>query len=449
MTDTAANPIIAGRYEVLETLGRGSFGHTFLARDREATRNVAIKMLDARSAPDWKAFELFEREVAVLRGLRHQGVPEVFDSIRARWGEGDAAFLVMEYVEGTSLEEMITAGSSIDSADVMRLLLDLLGILEYLHARVPPILHRDIKPANIVVRTSGVPVLVDFGAVRNAFAGPDEGGSTVVGTFGYMPYEQYMGQATPSSDLYALAATFLHLATGRPPRDFMTDSGRVDVPDSLPDARLRAVLVRMLQPSPTDRFGSARAARNALLAGDAGSAIVARDASGPARRRDVPLAHMIAPTPDLGPAPRALTDEVKEAYGRVAHSVLRFWDTSSRKAGPTPMGVLKFAFWGVLTMGVMPAIALGISVQRRRELRRFFRHGTPTRATILDINQESTGLERKIARVTYEFEADGLLHRDSDLMLPASAVRLQPGDMVHVLYIADDQNDYESVIMTP
>src|SRR5688500_19610666 len=91
---------------------------------------------------------------------------------------------------------------------------------------------------------------------------PEESGSTVAGTYGYMPYEQYMGQATPASDLYATAATLLHLLTGRPPRDFMTEEGRIQVPDNLPcEPRVRAVIARLLRPSPAERFASARDVR--------------------------------------------------------------------------------------------------------------------------------------------------------------------------------------------
>lgn len=447
MTDSPPNQTIADRYEVLRPLGRGSFGHTFLAHDREERRDVAIKMLDAQRAPDWKAFELFEREVAVLRGLRHQGVPQVFDSFQAEWGERDAAFLVMEYVDGTSLEELIETGSTHEPQEVTRLLLDLLGILEYLHARMPPILHRDIKPANIVIRPSGVPVLVDFGAVRNVFAGPNDGGSTVVGTAAYMPYEQYMGQATPSSDLYALAATFLHLITGRPPRDFLTDGGRIEVPEALPASPLKAVLTRMLEPSPSERYGSARDARMALLMHDAPTALARRDAPAPPGQRhsDVPLAHMIAPVPDLGPAPRALAGEVRDAYDRTKLSAWRLMKTSNKSERPGVGTALALGLVSLASFGIWPAIALGSAAQHRIRLRRFFKNGTPTIATILDIQVEKNSLEQKMARVSYEFEADGLLHRDSDLVLPTTGVRLRPGEHVHVLYIAE--RDHDSVIV--
>src|SRR5688572_5204008 len=102
-----AREVVAGRYELLRPLGQGSFGHTYLGRDSTSGREVAIKVLDARGVPDWKAYELFEREAAVLRSLRHPGVPEVHDLSRGDWRGGSAAFLVMEYIEGTSLQQVI------------------------------------------------------------------------------------------------------------------------------------------------------------------------------------------------------------------------------------------------------------------------------------------------------------------------------------------------------
>src|SRR5688572_17595074 len=257
--------VIGERYEVLRTLGQGAFGHTFLARDRTTDAEVAVKVLDTRGRHDPKAHELFRREAEVLRSVRHHGIPEILDTVQDQWLGAPASFLVMEFIEGESLEHIIEAKRSLDGATVVHLFLELLGILDYLHSRVPPILHRDIKPANIIVRPNGFPALVDFGSVRRVFLSPEESGSTIAGTYGYMPYEQYMGQATPASDLYAAAATFLHLLTGRAPRDFMNDEGRIQVPESLPgEARLRDVLARLLRPSPAERFASARDVRAAL-----------------------------------------------------------------------------------------------------------------------------------------------------------------------------------------
>src|SRR5687768_17285959 len=224
---TSAAPLVGGRYEILRTLGQGAFGHTFLARDRTDDRSVAIKLLDTRGrgGDDWKAYELFRREADVLRAIRHHGIPEVFETLQDSWYGSPTTFLVMEYVEGTSLAQLIEEKTALDAGLVMHVFLELLGVLDYLHTRVPPILHRDIKPSNVILRPNGFPALVDFGSVRRVFMTAEEAGSTIAGTYGYMPYEQYMGQAAPSSDLFATAATFLHLLTGRPPRDFMNDEG--------------------------------------------------------------------------------------------------------------------------------------------------------------------------------------------------------------------------------
>ena len=140
--DTESAPaVIAARYEVIRSLGRGSFGRTFLARHVGSGQEVALKLFDLRASADWKAVELFEREAAVLRSLRHQGVPTIYDTFRAEWDGSAAAFLVMEYIAGTSLAQMIEAKQSLGQAEVLNLFLELLGILDYLHTRT-------LSPAN-------------------------------------------------------------------------------------------------------------------------------------------------------------------------------------------------------------------------------------------------------------------------------------------------------------
>jgi serine/threonine protein kinase len=301
-----------GRYEVVRPLGRGGFAHTYLARDLERGREVALKTLHGRLVTDPKSYQLFEREARVLVGLRHRGVPEFVEFFRAEVRGTPTAVLVMEYVDGVSLSQMIADGRSLAPLQVLDFLLEMLGILDFLHTRVPPILHRDVKPANIVMRPDGAPVLVDFGAVRNVFHQPGESGSTVVGTYGYMPHEQYLGQATPASDLYALGATFLHLVTGRPPSDFVTDEGRLAVPAELPvDEPMRGVIARLLEASPSRRYPSARAAREALLSSPTrpalpGTTLVAAGASA---------------LSVLEPAPRQLSGPAAERYHELAYSM--------------------------------------------------------------------------------------------------------------------------------
>jgi serine/threonine protein kinase len=376
----------------------------------------------------------------VLRSLRHHGIPEVHDSFRDVWDGGPAAFLVMEYVEGVSLGQIIDEQRQLEPAEVVHVFLELLGILDYLHGRVPPVLHRDIKPSNIILRPDGMPAVVDFGSVRRIFLGTEEAASTVVGTYGYMPYEQYMGQASPASDLYALGATFLHLLTGRPPRDFMTPEGRLEVPDQLPgDPRLAPLVARMLRVSPPDRFATARDVRQALLVP---RATVQAPANLPSRRESV--------MPDmarLGPAPRTIEGPAAELLDRVATSAWELMDTSSKRTAQVGIGdVLSLVLFSIVTAGVLPLMFFSMARARRRRLRHFLREGRPGVAELLSIRMEPTAFAQELARVSYQFEADGLLHRDTDQVLPAIADRWQPGDRVQILYLPHE--DYDSVIVS-
>jgi serine/threonine protein kinase len=409
-----------------------------LARDDEGGRLVALKTQHGRPQADLKAYELFEREAQVLLGLRHEGIPAFVELLHADVAGTPATFLVMEFIEGVSLARMIEDRAVLDSTRVLDLLLELLGILDYLHGRVPPILHRDIKPSNVIVRPSGVPVLVDFGAMRQVFRASSESGSSIVGTYGYMPYEQYMGQASPASDLYALGGTFLHLVTGRPPAEFMTEEGRIAVPPALPGGEpLRGVIARLLEPSPARRFATARAAREALLHGppQPGTAVLAASDA----RVPVPL--------ELDQAPRELTGAAVERFRQLAHSPWRLMDPTPREDdGWGVFDVATLVFFSLVTAGVLPLVFIGIARARRRRLRKFFRDGHPAMAEVLAFKQEDLAFDVKLTRVRYEFAADGATRRGSDLVLPPIADRWRAGDRIEVLYLAE--RGYDSVIVS-
>lgn len=433
-------PLIADRYAIVRTLGQGSFGRTLLARDRESGRDVAIKMLDTQRVDSFKGFELFEREAAVLRSVRHHGVPEVHDSLRAEWEGRTAAFLVMEYVEGRSLQQVIEDRHHLDPAEATHILLELLGVLDYLHGRVPPILHRDIKPANIILRPDGFPTLVDFGAVRSAIHAPGQDGSTIVGTYGYMPYEQHMGQATPSSDLYALAATFVHLLTGRPPPEFINAEGRIEVPESLPGGeRLRQVLTRMLRLSPAERYQSAREVRQALVSDTALPATTPGVAVTRTPSRKVTL-------PDFPPAPRPLEGEILARYQKLAPSTWRYMNAEHEHLDRVDIpGAALVVFLSLLTFGVLPAIFWARARSRRKRLQQFFEEGIPAVAEVLAMQDEKKEFELKVCRVRYEWEADGEMHRDSDEAFSYVSDKWRVGDQIRILY--HPGLDYDSVIV--
>ncbi|MDC0722643.1 serine/threonine-protein kinase [Nannocystis bainbridge] len=261
------------RYQIMEPLGAGSQGRTFRAIDRETGAAVAVKVLHLRSlGGDWKPFDLFERECQALESLSHPGIPRYVDRYTSDT-TGDF-FLVMELVEGAPLSQRL--GRAGDPAELQRWLTAVLDILEYLHGRHPPVIHRDIKPSNLILRPDGHLVLIDFGGVRLAVR-PD-GGSTMIGTFGYMAPEQLHGEATPATDIYALGATIAALAAGMPADQLPRKGLQIDLERCVAPGRLRDVLSAMLEPDPTRRLASSAAVRAAL-----GTSARPRQASEPRR----------------------------------------------------------------------------------------------------------------------------------------------------------------------
>ncbi|MBL8974680.1 MAG: serine/threonine protein kinase [Myxococcales bacterium] len=430
----APGDVVAGRYRVVKPLGRGSFGHTYLAVDTAAGgREVALKQLRAEGEGGWKALELFEREAAALRSLRHHGIPEIFDHLQETADGVAIAYLVMEYVAGPTLELRIEEHAGLDPAALLRLALGLLDILEYLHARVPPVLHRDIKPANVILRPDGAPALVDFGAVRTVFRTAGEGGSTVVGTFGYMPFEQYMGQASPASDLYALGATLLHVITGRGPAEFATGDGVVEVPPDLPGGPvLRAVLARLLAPTASARYQSARAVREALLAPAIGPQEAPRSA-----------ALVRVPSVALAPGPRTIEGELRTRFDRVVIGPVNLLYSSHRPSQPLSGQQRMLALlFGLLSLGIVPLVYLLWYASRRARVRRFFEHGVPASGRILQVQNTSY----EWIEVTHEFTLAGVTHRGADTMFPAVARLWQAGDEVELLVLPDQ--GFDSIIIS-
>lgn len=426
---------VADRYRIVRVLGRGSFGHTYLAVDTAAgDREVAVKQLRTDADSGWKAFELFEREAAALRSLRHHGIPEIFDHLRETAGDGLSAYLVMEYIDGVSLEQRIEDGESLDPGGLLRVTLGLLDILEYLHTRVPPVLHRDIKPANVLLRRDGAPALVDFGAVRTVFRAAEEGGSTVVGTFGYMPIEQTMGQASPASDLYALGATLLHLITRRPPAEFASRDGVIEVPVDLPGGPVvRGVIARLLAPTASARYQSAQEAREALLAP------VHSGGAGPAGT--VALAQIQRTTSTLAPTPRALTGELRTRFELVTLSPARLLFADHHPSQPLSVAQRSLiVLIGLLSIGFAPLALWIFCNTRRTKARPFFLNGVPVPGRILQVQKTEW------IQVTYEFVHGGATHRGVDRVIPAVAGRWQPGDVIELLVLPE--RNYDSIIIS-
>ncbi len=222
--------IVRDRYRIDGTLGHGSMGMTYKAFDLATQRYVAIKQLHLSRMQEWKTLEMFEREAHILQQLSHPRIPKYLEYCSIDSAAGTQFLLIQEYIEGKTLKQLIEEGWRGTEADVLDIFIDLLDILVYLHSLRPPVIHRDVNPKNIIISPNlhVAPMvndvyLVDFGAVQDRIRTTVMAGTTVVGTYGYVPFEQFSGQAVPASDYYALGATLLFMLTHRHPWEFPTE----------------------------------------------------------------------------------------------------------------------------------------------------------------------------------------------------------------------------------
>jgi serine/threonine protein kinase len=201
-----AGDLIAGRYRLLETLGRGAMSSVWLARDEELGRQVAVKTL-APSADRAR----FEREARAAAALSHPNICSVYD-----YGEADGKpFMVLEYLPNGSLEDLLAAGAPGDD-DALRIATELAAGLAHAHER--GLVHRDLKPANVLFDVEGRAKIADFGIARMGnTVGLTEAG-TVLGTASYISPEQAAGRpAGPASDVYSFGVILFRMLTGRLP----------------------------------------------------------------------------------------------------------------------------------------------------------------------------------------------------------------------------------------
>ncbi|MBD2741662.1 serine/threonine-protein kinase [Coleofasciculus sp. FACHB-1120] len=261
--------VLGDRYQIEQQLGKRAGRRTLLARDEETQQLVIIKVLTFGGDFEWEHLKLFEREAETLKSLAHPAIPRYLDFFEVNSPNSKGFALVQTYIEAKSLEEHLKGGRSFSEAEIKQLATSILEILIYLHGRQPAVIHRDIKPSNILLtnRTGnsiGEVYLVDFGSVQTLAA--KEGGTiTVVGTYGYMPPEQFGDRAVPSSDLYSLGATLITLVTGTHPADLPHKDGRIQFEQAANlSPTLSSWLRWMTEPSLERRLASAQEALLAL-----------------------------------------------------------------------------------------------------------------------------------------------------------------------------------------
>lgn len=261
--------LINNRYRILETLGRGGFGETYLVKDLHlpSGRKCVLKQLkpivQQSPIPLWMK-ERFQREAATLEelGAASSQIPELY----AYFSENDQFYLVQEWIEGETLAQKWQREGNLSGEEVRKILTQILPVLADIHAR--KIVHRDIKPENIILRSGDrLPVLIDFGAVKEAMAtnvkhNSNSALSAAIGTPGYMASEQAAGRPLYSSDLYSLGLTAIFLLTGKSPQELELDpqTGEILWQQSVKgvDRQLVAILERAIRFHPRDRFSQAK-----------------------------------------------------------------------------------------------------------------------------------------------------------------------------------------------
>ncbi len=296
---------LENRYRVEALLGQGGMGAVYRAFDQRLRTAVALKE-NSMATPE--AREQFEREAMVLARLHHSNLPTVIDHFITTDG---AQYLVMTFIEGVNLAELLAARGRQAPTEVLSWLGQVCDALTYLHSQNPPIIHRDIKPQNIKITPEGRAFLVDFGLSKVGASYQSTASGALGVTAGYAPLEQYgSGHTDQRTDVYALTATLYAMLTGEPPPESVkraVGTAMLTPPRALNPTlspALDRALLHGLETQPTNRPQSVAALRQEL---ETGLSAASGHACAPTARG---AAHAGYCAPRAGSGPAALNPAV-------------------------------------------------------------------------------------------------------------------------------------------
>ncbi|MGK7903216.1 MAG: protein kinase [Hormoscilla sp.] len=274
--------VLDRRYEITAKLAEGAFGKTFQAKDKKRPGEPTCVVKQLKLVSSSEARRLFKTEAEILEKLgTHDQIPQLLADLE----ENGEFYLVQEYIAGHPLTDELKPGEPLEEAQVMSILLDLLEVLEAVHAR--NVIHRDIKPDNIIRRDGDKKlVLIDFGAVKKIVNQSNPQNTIMIGTHGYMPPEQMEGKPQLSSDVYAVGMVAIQAIAGTDPMQLPKDSQTNEViwPDRAKvSPELAEVLKTMVRYDHQQRYSSAKEALAAVQAlqstTSANSTIVSQNSS--------------------------------------------------------------------------------------------------------------------------------------------------------------------------
>lgn len=247
--------LVAGKYKILELLGRGGTSCVFLAKDIHLDRLLAVKEIYKQGSTGVadEGGKLIA-EATILKGLRHQGLPVIEDILETY----QSYLVIMEYIHGISLAEVVEQRGAQLESDVRKWGGQLCDVLHYLHQKTPAIIYRDMKPSNIMLKPNGDVVLIDFGMAREYKA--DRNHDTFYwGTHGYAAPEQYDEncQSDARTDIYGLGMTMYHLVTGKNPCTFGYGTDPMKELEGIVSESFAEILYKCTNLRPEDRIQTA------------------------------------------------------------------------------------------------------------------------------------------------------------------------------------------------
>ena len=249
---TEIGTVIDGKYEILREIGRGGMSVVYLAMDTHLNKQWAVKEIRKKGSGrnDEIVVNSLLAEANLMKRLDHPSLPRIVDII----DNGVTIYVVMDYIEGESLDKILAEYGAQPEEKVINWAMQIADALSYLHGQKPPIIYRDMKPANVMLKPEGNIKIIDFGIARE-YKEQNLADTTVLGTKGYAPPEQYSGQTDPRSDIYALGMTMHHLLTGADPR-----SGEAYAPvrqwNPEISEGMEIIIDRCVQPAAENRYQS-------------------------------------------------------------------------------------------------------------------------------------------------------------------------------------------------
>lgn len=254
--------IIDGKYKILNEIGHGGMSTVYLAINEKANKPWAVKEIRKSCRKDFQMIrQSLLMEVELLKKLKHPNLPSIIDVI----DEKENIMIVMDYIEGNTLEKVLSEQGAQKQETVIEWAIQLCDVLDYLHTRNPAVIYRDMKPSNVMLKSDGSVILIDFGIARE-YKERNVADTICLGTQGYAAPEQFgnMGQTDARTDIYCLGATMYHLVTGHNPSEPPYEMYPITYWNPELSTGLEQIILKCTCKNPNDRYQSARELKYAL-----------------------------------------------------------------------------------------------------------------------------------------------------------------------------------------